>query len=264
MPLTLPSTQALFIAAVIIGIYCGKFCSLKCPFGAMFCRSNSSPRTLMKIADLDREIRSCAKCEEILRKWPVDPCVADIVVGPRPILSQPRVSPVMLIGQAPGPTEYRSGLPFTGGAGDKIKSIFAQSGLPTMNFDEFVYQTSVVKCFPGRKINSTSGRAEDRVPCRVMTNSCSPFLAKQIDLCNPSLIVTLGGFAANGVNRLAGFEIVKLGKLVGNKVDWNNRTVIYFPHTSGTNRFLNSPVNVELFNRAKKHLSEWVREFGNH
>ena len=95
----------------------------------------------------------------------------------------------MLIGQAPGPREYERHLPFQGDAGVSIRALFAVCGLD--DFNGIVYQTSVTKCFPGRRPNSSS----DRKPGAQEVRNCQGFLRGQLNLLRPKLIVCLGELA---------------------------------------------------------------------
>src|SRR5690348_16043356 len=74
-----------------------------------------------RLIELDTVIRNCRLCEPILSIWPDDPPKSHAPVQPRPILSQPSQAAILLVGQAPGLTEYRSGRPFSGGAGEGIR-----------------------------------------------------------------------------------------------------------------------------------------------
>jgi uracil-DNA glycosylase len=77
---------------------------------------------------LDQQIRSCRRCVDILARSPTNPPSDMSPTEPRPIASAVDHRPVMLIGQAPGLTEYRTGMPFQGGAGQQIRAIFCRSG----------------------------------------------------------------------------------------------------------------------------------------
>lgn len=207
----------------------------------------------LRLLGLDREIRSCIRCEDILVGRPDDPPSSDRALHSRPILSPPSLAPIMLIGQAPGLTEYRTGQPFSGGAGGSIRDLFAKCGLSRTEFDRHVYQTSIVKCFPGRKRNRN--RYEDRVPCSKMRSNCIGYLRRQIDLVLPRLIIPLGGFASREVDRLRNIKRRKLAELVGEIERWNGMTIIYLPHTSGASRFRNDSANREKLYRARELLS---------
>jgi len=208
----------------------------------------------MNLFDLDREIRDCRRCELILSNWPDDPPSSHAPVRPRPILSRPGLTRILLIGQAPGLTEYRGGLPFSGGAGRGIRDLLAKCGLQSSEFDKYVYQTSIMKCFPGRRLNKT--RYEDRIPCASMTANCIGFLGQQIELISPRLIITLGGFAVTQLDRLRKIKRRNLSEVVGRSDQWNEARIVYLPHTSGSSRFLNDPANLQSFLAAQNLLSK--------
>lgn len=190
---------------------------------------------------LDADIRACMRCADSLAKHPVNPTGRPEKVVPRPILSTPFSAAIMLIGQAPGLTEYDCGLPFQGQAGNGVRSLFADCGVRPDEFDRVVYQTSATKCFPGRKQNS--GCWEDRQPNGVMLRMCSGFLRSQIEIVNPHVIVCLGGVAAKAIDQLRDRPARKLGDVIGTVEEWGHRYIVYFAHTSGASRFLNSEEN---------------------
>jgi uracil-DNA glycosylase family 4 len=201
---------------------------------------------------LDREMRSCTLCAEILAKHPVYPPNDNSPVLPRPIFSPPMQAPVMLIGQAPGPTEYRTSKPFSGQAGDGARALFAECGLPESDFDRLVYQTSAAKCFPGRRPNN--GRWEDRPPCEPMLRNCAPFLERQIALVNPRVIVAMGRTAIKLMDRLRNIRSRSVSEVAGTVEFWGNIQIVHIAHTSGGSRFLNSPENRAKQDRAKAIL----------
>jgi len=131
----------------------------------------------MNLKELENNIHSCILCSEILSEYNI---------SPKPIFSGSSKAPIMLIGQAPGITEYKLGKPFKGATGNSIKLLFNLCGIN--DFDNLVYQTSVTKCFPGRKINLST----DRLPSQKEVISCTPFLLKQIEILKPKIIVCLG------------------------------------------------------------------------
>jgi len=85
---------------------------------------------------------------------------------------------LMLIGEAPGETEDQTGRPFVGRAGQLLTQILASVGIKR----EEVYITNVVKCRP----------PGNRVPTHAEMEACWDWLAAQIALVNPKIIVTLG------------------------------------------------------------------------
>lgn len=209
----------------------------------------------------DAELSSCRRCAAVLATVPVDPAVSTRTVVPRPIVSGIRQKPILLIGQAPGITEYETGKPFQGQAGQKIRDIFREAGVG--NFDDVVYSSAVVKCFPGRKIRSNGG-SEDRVPCSTMVQNCRPFLERQVSLVSPKVVVTLGSFPLRAYLRMANRMVTSptLEKYVGTSQAWDDRAVVFFPHTSGGARWLNNPDNRQLFEQAKNVLRQTLLHVG--
>lgn len=207
----------------------------------------------------DTELASCRRCAAVLALVPVDPATSTATVTPRPIVSGIRAKPVLLVGQAPGLTEYQTGKPFQGQAGQKIREIFREAGIAA--FDDLVYSSAVVKCYPGRKPRPKGG-SEDRVPCSTMIRNCRPFLERQVDLVDPKVIVTLGSFPLRAYLQMSQRldKSPTLERYVGTSHVWGARQVVFFPHTSGGARWLNSVQNRELLARAKELLRDKLRD----
>ena len=89
-----------------------------------------------------------------------------------------RSAELMFIGEGPGRDEDAQGRPFVGRAGQLLRKIIAAM---TFREDE-VYITNMVKCRP----------PDNRVPHQEETETCSPYLIRQIELIRPRVIVTLG------------------------------------------------------------------------
>jgi uracil-DNA glycosylase len=90
---------------------------------------------------------------------------------------------VMVIGEAPGADEDAQGLPFVGRAGQLLTKILEAIQLTR----EDVYICNILKCRP----------PNNRKPLQSETDSCEPYLWKQIDLVKPRYILALGLTAAN-------------------------------------------------------------------
>src|SRR4030095_8305300 len=70
--------------------------------------------SMNQYATFESDLGACRKCQSILNAVPVDPCISDERVEPRSIVSGIRRKPILLIGQAPGKTEYDQSRPFQG------------------------------------------------------------------------------------------------------------------------------------------------------
>lgn len=90
---------------------------------------------------------------------------------------------LMFVGEGPGLDEDRQGEPFVGRAGRLLTEIITK-GMRLRRED--VYIANVVKCRP----------PENRNPEPDEVAACAPFLARQIEIVGPEVIVALGKFAA--------------------------------------------------------------------
>jgi DNA polymerase len=92
---------------------------------------------------------------------------------------------LMLIGEAPGRDEDLQGKPFVGRAGQLLDRMLAAIGLD----EESIYITNTVYWRP----------PGNRTPTPEEIEACAPFLARQIELLSPDVLVLLGGAAAKSV-----------------------------------------------------------------
>jgi uracil-DNA glycosylase len=106
------------------------------------------------------------------------------------VVGAPVVSPVLLVGQAPGDKEPVLGRPFAWTAGKQLFKWFAPLGLDEPEFRARVYMAAVCRCFPGK--NPKGG---DRVPSDEEIANCRPWLDREIELLRPDLIVPVGRLA---------------------------------------------------------------------
>jgi uracil-DNA glycosylase family 4 len=89
----------------------------------------------------------------------------------------------LFVGEAPGAEEDARGEPFVGQAGRLLDNMLAALG---MKRGDNVYIANVLKCRP----------PGNRTPTPLETESCRPYLDRQIALIRPALIVALGKSAA--------------------------------------------------------------------
>jgi DNA polymerase len=92
---------------------------------------------------------------------------------------------LMLIGEAPGRDEDLQGKPFVGRAGQMLDRMLAAIGLDETHF----YITNTVYWRP----------PGNRTPTPEEIEACAPFLARQIELLKPQVLVLLGGAAAKSI-----------------------------------------------------------------
>ena len=89
---------------------------------------------------------------------------------------------VMFIGEGPGYYEDQQGRPFVGAAGQLLDELLAAIGWQRKD----VYITNTVKCRPP---NNRDPRDDELDTCEAL------YLKRQIQLVNPTLLVTLGRFS---------------------------------------------------------------------
>src|SRR2546425_4910410 len=88
---------------------------------------------------------------------------------------------IMIVGEAPGFNEDREGDPFVGAAGKLPDTLLSRIGLGCSD----VYITNVFKCRP----------PQNRDPMPNEVESCSPYLARQLSLVKPKVVLVLGRHA---------------------------------------------------------------------
>jgi DNA polymerase len=88
----------------------------------------------------------------------------------------------LFVGEAPGVEEDKRGEPFVGRAGQLLDAMLRALGLSR----EQAYIANVLKCRP----------PDNRDPQPAETETCAPFLNRQIELIRPKVIVAVGRVAA--------------------------------------------------------------------
>lgn len=114
-------------------------------------------------------MRRCTRCDLFLSRTQVVPGAG----SEKPSL--------LFVGEAPGATEDRDGIPFVGASGRLLDAMLAEAGVSR----EEVFIANVVRCRPPKNRN----------PKAREIRACAGWLAEQIRLLDPPLVVTLGRFA---------------------------------------------------------------------
>jgi DNA polymerase len=91
-------------------------------------------------------------------------------------------SPIMFVGEAPGGDEDRIGRPFVGRAGQLLDRMLNAVGLDRRQ----VYIANIIPWRP----------PGNRTPTLQETQTCLPFITRQIELADPQFLVCLGGSSA--------------------------------------------------------------------
>ena len=116
----------------------------------------------------------------------------------------------MFVGEAPGAAEDRSGVPFVGASGKLLDQLLGEIGLSR----EDVYIANVLKCRP----------PDNRDPRSDEIANCFEYLEKQVQIVEPTVLVTLGNFASKllrsddaGISTIRGNVQTQL---IGSRVVW--------------------------------------------
>ncbi|HRY29031.1 MAG TPA: uracil-DNA glycosylase [Elusimicrobiota bacterium] len=139
---------------------------------------------------LEKQIGDCHRC-------PLGDTRQKIAFG----VGNPRAR-VMLVGEGPGYMEDRQGEPFVGPAGqllDKILAAIELSRQPVEPSWRWVYIANIVKCHPMKEPEQPDKRGNDRPPTPEEMDACFPFLAEQIRIVRPWIILSLGATAAKSL-----------------------------------------------------------------
>lgn len=115
---------------------------------------------------------------------------------------------LMFIGEAPGKNEDLQGVPFVGAAGKLLNRLAEEAGISR----DDVYIANVLKCRP----------PGNRDPLDEEITSCKGFLAQQISLIDPAVVMTLGNFAS----KLLLNTTTGITRLRGTAYPWWNRVVV--------------------------------------
>lgn len=168
-----------------------------------------------KLEELKKEVLCCNKC-------PLCQTRNNVVFGN----GNPNAE-IMLIAEAPGFYEDKSGIVFQGKSGELLDKILAASGFKR---DEHIYISNIVKCRP----------PGNREPKDSEKTACLPYLYNQIEIINPRIIILLGATALKGLID----PKLKITQVRGQWIDWNNRLAMptYHPSALLRNQNLKRPV----------------------
>ena len=181
------------------------------------------------LSAIAREVAACRACRLCEKRTNVVPGQGN----PHP--------EIMFIGEGPGADEDEQGLAFVGRAGQLLTSIINAMGFSR---DE-VFIGNVVKCRP----------PDNRTPAPDEMAACLPYLARQIDLLKPKLIVALGATAVKG---LFNDEKIAITKQRGNWMNYRGIDVMPTFHPAYLLR--NPPAKREVWMDMKTVLAKLGRK----
>jgi len=155
------------------------------------CESSSDP-----FEELRNEVITCKKCRlHETRK--------NVVFGVGTTKAE-----LMFVGEGPGAEEDEQGIPFVGRAGQLLTKMIEAMTLSR----ETVYIANIVKCRP----------PENRNPFEDESNTCIPYLYRQIEFIKPKIIICLGSVATQNLLKTN----VGITKIRGEFVDLNGIKVM--------------------------------------
>lgn len=160
------------------------------------------------LTTLAARARGCVACPELAVTR------THVVVGDFPPGAR-----LMLVGEAPGAQEDRTGQPFVGKAGQLLDELLVEVGIDR----SATAIANVAKCRP----------PDNRPPTSAEARRCSGWLDRQIELVDPSLVVTLGGTAL----RWALGSGHRLADARQSLHEWRGRRLLATYHPSAAIRF---------------------------
>lgn len=176
-----------------------------------------------------RELMDCRRCPAM---------IGPVVSG------QALLSPVLLVGQAPGAKEGPAGKPFAWTAGKTMFRWFAGIGLEEADFRQRVYMAAVCRCFPGK--NPKGG---DRAPNPGEIAQCGGWLQREIELLQPRLVLPVGKLAI-GLFLPAAPLAEQVGRQFAVEKHGVALDVIPLPHPSGASPWHRTEPGVSLLRQA--------------
>ncbi len=141
--------------------------------------------------NLRQQILSCILCPNLVSTR------ASVVVGTGSMEAK-----IMFIGEAPDLLDDRVGLPFGGEPGEMLTRILTAMGLNR----EAVFITHILKCRPDTQL----GDSGNRKPKLDEIARCLPWLAAQVKIIQPQVIVALGSTATEALLNRSSVDLARL------------------------------------------------------
>lgn len=167
-----------------------------------------------------------------------------------PVSGRPVPSRVLLVGQAPGDKEPVMGRPFAWTAGKTLFRWFhEQAGMDEETFRSSIYMAAVCRCFPGKK--ATGG---DRVPSPEEIENCAPWLAEELRLLRPDLVIPVGKLAITRFLQPAPL-VDWIGKSFRLERENHVFDLVPLPHPSGASPWHRMEPGITLLRSAMKRIA---------
>ncbi|MFT4159750.1 UdgX family uracil-DNA binding protein [Shinella sp.] len=156
------------------------------------------------VGALREEARGCTRC-------PLHCAATQTVFG-----EGPQEARIMMVGEQPGDQEDLAGRPFVGPAGRVFDAVLKEAGIAR----ETLYLTNAVKHF---KYVPRGKRRIHEKPNRGEIEHCRWWLAKEMELVRPNLVVALGATALYALSGQQG----PLSRLRGKPIAMQDNIVLY-------------------------------------
>ena len=173
----------------------------------------------MPFETLQQEYQKCARCPSLCQSR------TQVVFGSGNPLAE-----ILFIGEAPGATEDKQGIPFCGMSGKVLDELLSSICLSRND----IFITNTILCRP----------PENRNPTKEEVEHCRERLDQLIQIMKPKVIVTIGNFATERIIEKTGIKSIR-GKIFEYK---NDIKVIPVIHPAN---YLYSGRNPELFEQMK-------------
>ncbi len=183
------------------------------------------------LQDFEKSISGCVKCE-------IGKSRTKFVFG-----DGNENADIVFIGEAPGHDEDLQGIPFVGRAGKLLDEILQDFGFTRKE----VYICNILKCRP----------PGNRDPKPEEINNCEPYLWRQLELINPSMIVAVGRIAAQTLLK----NETPIGKMRGTTFLYQGIPlfVIYHPAAVLRNPHFRENVNEDM-KKIKAYYEKLMKE----
>ncbi len=133
-----------------------------------------------KLKKIKKEVINCKKCSLYKTRT-------------LPVIGQGNHNTdIILIGEAPGANEDKTGIPFCGKSGDFLDEMLNRAGIKR----EDVYICNLLKCRPPK----------NRDPNSKELKACTPYLDRQIELIKPKVISSLGRYSMEFLMKKYGLD----------------------------------------------------------
>ncbi|MDX2009887.1 MAG: uracil-DNA glycosylase family protein [Myxococcaceae bacterium] len=194
-------------------------------------------RRLEALQTLLAQMKGCRTCPKMH---------PPVVVGPAVL------SPVLIVGQAPGVREGPADKLFAWTAGKTLFRWFHQAlGLDEAAVRSRIAFAAVARCFPGKL-----AKGGDRKPDADEVLACRPWLAAQVALVQPRLVVPLGSLAIEQVLGHTGPLAAVVGRLHAARWHEVDVEVLPLPHPSGVSTWPVTEPGKTLLARALERLGQ--------